>query len=172
MQPAEYVLDHRFFNKTATIVSNVNTQAVQSIKYTPGTSTSQITETYGQTINGGFTIKEEGASVSLGFAVSQTKSITTDEITISIRTVDGSTTSTNHLETKFSFQQYKSKTATNRSLMRFNQVHVYYVDKTTYSNDVIATFKGSLSVSFYRNGFWNNHTMDDYTPFEIRGIKL
>lgn len=172
MQPAAYVYDHRFFNQTATVITKVNTNAVKSVKYTPEPTVASVTETYEKTSSGGFALSENGASVSLGFSVSQSTSLTTDEITVEVRSVDSNVSEPVYLKTLYSFAEYKKKTAANRSLMTFNQVHIYYVNKTLYTTPVYPVFSGTLGVTFYRVGFWNQSTYVAKTDWQMGAFAI
>lgn len=166
MEPAAYTYDHRFFNKTATIITDVDESAVKNVKYTPGPTISDVTETYSKTSSGGFTIDKSGASLNLGFSVTQSNSLTTSELTVETRTINSDTTNPVNLRTLYSFLEYKKKTSANRSLMTFNQVHIYYVNKTLFTTTFYPTFSGTLGDSFYRNGFWNDATYEDETDWQ------
>lgn len=170
MQPGEYVFDHRFFNKEATIITDVNNDNVKSVVYTPKPTIGQVTELYSQSINGGFELTQDSVGVNLGFSIEHGTSYTSDEITVTVRSLNKNLNK-KHLETKFSFSNYTSKTAANRSLMVFNQIHIYYIDKTAHPSLTTFKFSGSIKAEFYRVGFWNSAKMEHKTNWESNNIQ-
>jgi len=170
MQPGPYVYDHRFFNKEALIKTNTkNTTAVKSVFYTPRPYISAVTETFSKTFQGNIQLVSEGLVPSFGFSISHQQAYTFDEITPTVRSLSG-TSNPIHLETKFGFSNYTSKTSANRSLMVFNQMHMYYINKTVHTNSVVFKFTGEIGVTFHRVGFWNSASMTNSKIWESNDI--